>query len=71
MCYLFSGSGENFQKIAEESLGKEVIINKDTLVIVDYNLWDQTLILSNGIKVRGIMLKEQLYDENSNSRTFH
>ena len=66
ICYLLSDSCENFQKIAEESIGKEVIINKDTLVIVDYNIWDQTLILSNGIKVRGIILKEQLYEENSN-----
>ena len=52
--------------MAEKSLGKEVIVNKDTLIIVNYNVWDQTLILSNGIKVRGIMLKEQLYEENSN-----
>ena len=66
LCYLFSDSCINFQKMAEKSLGKEVIVNKDTLIIVNYNVWDQTLILSNGIKVRGIMLKEQLYEENSN-----
>lgn len=35
----------------KKHLGEKCIISKDTLTIVDYNRWDETFILSNGVKI--------------------
>jgi hypothetical protein len=47
----------NLQKLGEaenavkEVVGKHLIVDKDTLMIVDYSLMDQTFSLSDGRKV--------------------
>lgn len=32
-------------------VGKLILINKDTLSVIDYSTWDKTYTLSNGVKV--------------------
>ena len=34
---------------AKEKIGQQVILNKDTLIIINYSLWDDTYTLENGI----------------------
>ena len=37
--------------VYEQMIGDTVIINKDTLIVVDYSRLDATVTLSNGVKV--------------------
>lgn len=42
----------------KSNIGKEIILEKDTLTIVDYSLWDETYTLSNGVKVNTDFIKK-------------
>lgn len=42
----------------KSNIGKEIILEKDTLTIVDYSLWDETYTLSNGVKVSTDFIKK-------------
>jgi hypothetical protein len=35
----------------KSQIGKEFVLNKDTLLIIDYSLWSETFTLSNGREV--------------------
>jgi hypothetical protein len=41
----------NKEKIAEGKLGSTIILNKDTLTIIDYSIFEENYTLSNGTKV--------------------
>ncbi len=41
----------------KELIGNEVVINKDTLIIINYNLFKETVTLSNGTEVSYDYLK--------------
>lgn len=36
---------------AEKNLGKKVILGKDTVIVIDYSMWNNSFILSNGKEV--------------------
>lgn len=41
----------NYQGNLDKCIGKAIVINKDTLEIIDYSLLNNTFILSNGSNV--------------------
>jgi len=49
----------------EYNLNKQVIINNDTLTIVDYSTWNDTYTLSNGIEINSSFIENQLKDTNN------
>lgn len=42
---------------AKTKIGQQVILNKDTLIIIDYSLWDNTYTLENGIVISQEFIK--------------
>ena len=48
----------NKEDIAKKSIGKKVVINKDTLVITDYSMLMETYKLSNGTEISFEYLKK-------------
>ena len=34
-----------------EIVGEDVVINGDTLVVVDYKMWNEKYVLSNGVEI--------------------
>lgn len=47
---------ENIEEI-ENALNTEVILNNDTLIVVDYSIIHETYILSNGLSIHRNMLE--------------
>lgn len=48
---------EHDTQFFKESLGKTVVIQKDTLKIIDYSLFNETFTLSDGRKVSKDLIK--------------
>jgi hypothetical protein len=48
----------NEDLIYEKELGKKVVLNKDTLVVIDYSSGRKTLKLSNGIEIQLVVYKK-------------
>lgn len=46
------------EKELQDQIGREVIVNKDTLEVVDYSLFSQTLYLSNETQININYLKK-------------
>ena len=42
----------------EKHIGNEFIMNSDTLIIVDYSIWEENFTLSNGKKVHYSLIAE-------------
>ena len=40
----------------ESPIGTKILLDKDTLTIVDYNRWEDTYTLSNGIRISPLLL---------------
>ena len=59
LTYLISISIEKEKEKARSLLGKDVILNKDTLTIIDYNLVLNTYTLSNNQEI-GIELGKRI-----------
>ena len=49
-------------KKAEILLGKEVVIHKDTLVLQDYSVWNNSFKLSNGTTLNATVVDKFLMD---------
>lgn len=41
----------------ETHIGDTIIISKDTLIVVNYSLWDGSYTLSNGVEVAGNLIE--------------
>ena len=50
---LMWGVGEitSIDNKAKAKIGQQIILNKDTLIIIDYSLWNNTYTLENGIVI--------------------
>ena len=40
-----------YDSIGKSYLNKQVVLRKDTYLIIDYNLWDESFTLDNGSKI--------------------
>lgn len=49
---------EDASEPLKEYVGDTVVINKDTLIVVDYSTWNSTLELSNGTSVDVELIKK-------------
>ena len=52
-----SSSIKKAEEKYEKHIGKEYILDKDTLTIIDYSILDETLILSNGTSINYKLIK--------------
>lgn len=50
----------------ETYIGKECIINKDTLQVIDYSIWSEKLILSNGLQISPKIINNEISNEKRN-----
>ena len=48
----------------KEYLGKEIIMNKDTLIITDYSVFEGTFIMNDGSSVNKELVKKLLDERN-------
>lgn len=55
--YALSLDAINWDKRLKNSLGKNVIINNDTLMIVDYSAFKRTVTLDNGTEINYELIK--------------
>lgn len=58
---------ENIEEI-ENALNTEVILNNDTLIVVDYSIIHETYILSNGLSIHRNMLEILKVKENNGKK---
>lgn len=47
----------DISKLMESNVGKEVVLDNDTLTILDYSLLNSTYLLSNGISVNRVIVE--------------
>lgn len=45
--------------IMKSNIGKQVIIENDTLIILDYSLINETYLLSNGVNVNRVIVEKK------------
>jgi len=43
----------------DSNLGKEYVLNNDTLKIIDYSMWNKTYTLSNGVKINSKLINKE------------
>lgn len=51
---------DKIQISADSLINKRVIINKDTLIVIDYSFWESNFTLSNGMKVNEKIIKQNI-----------
>lgn len=56
--FISSDDVEKYRYKMINNIGKTHIINQDTLTIVNFNIWDDTYIMSNGLKVHKSLIEK-------------
>ena len=64
MSNIFFKELEKETNIYKQFLGKEVIINRDTLIITDFSVYEGTFIMNDGSSVNKELVKKLLNERN-------
>lgn len=62
--HLFIRDLEKETNTYKEYLGKEIVMNKDTLIITDYSVFEGTFIMNDGSSVNKELVKKLLDERN-------
>ena len=66
MAYCLHSIGNNITQSvnkAEEEykayIGTKYVIDKDTLIVIDYSMWEDNFTLSNGVEVSSVLISKE------------